>query len=206
MLAPELRSEPSESVELVGLDADDYVTLESNELIGILGLYGLPAPADLIKEIFNTGFVEQLRGKIKEGQFTLNGLLGTLQVRGNQLVQIAVSQNIIEQLQQLATAPKGTMYNLFGRCLMTDNVMASATSVLVTQHLAMTANVFTMMAFPGIFIVVGNETISEGQIPVALVVGDAAIYVGNHGTRPNLVLGNATRIVSEAANLQINFT
>ena len=43
MLAPELRSEPSESLELVGLDADDCVTLESNELIGILSLYGMPA-------------------------------------------------------------------------------------------------------------------------------------------------------------------
>jgi len=203
MLASELQSEPSESVELAGLDEDDYITLESNDLIGILSLYGLPAPADFVTEIFNTGFFVQLRSSIKEGHTTFSGLLGTLQVRGNQLVKIAVSRNIIERLQQLATGPKGIMFNLFGRCLMADNVLASAPSVLVAQHLAMTANVFTMVAFPKIFTFVEHETVSQVQTPVAIVVGDSSIFVGNHGTRQNPVLANATRVISEAANLEI---
>ena len=203
MLTSELRSEPSGSVELASLDEDDYITLESNEVIGILSLYGMPAPADSITEIIS-GLITPLRSRIKEGQITFSGLLGTLQVRGNQLLQITVSQNIIGELQQLAAGSKAIMHNLFGRCLLTDNVIESATSVLVTQHLAMTANVFTMVAFSNIFEIVGTDSFEQFQAPVAIVVGDSSIYVGNHGTRQNPVLSNVTRIIAQAANLQIN--
>ena len=180
---------------LVGLDEDDYTTLESNELIGILSLYGMPAPADFIAEIFNDVFLKELEVWLKRRLINLKGRLGTLQMRGNQLVQISVARDIVEQLQKFDTDDKGTLFNLFGRCLMSDNVIEGATSVLVTQHLAMTANEFALKALE-----IDGET--GIQRTVAIVAADSSIYVGNHGGEGN-VLRNASRVNSQAANLEI---
>jgi hypothetical protein len=200
VLDSELRVEiPQDPEKPIILGGDDYATLESNELIGILSLYGMPAPPAFIAENLNEHFLRDLEALLdgEEPQISLMGMLGTLQVRGNQLVQIAVARHIVEQLQKLVADGKGTMFNLFGRYLMSDNVIEGATSVLVTQHLAMTANEFTLRALE----IDGEAGI---QRTVAIVAADSSIYVGNHGGEGNVVLHNTSRANSQAANLEIN--
>jgi len=189
--------------EMGVLDADDLLVLEGNEIAGVISLYGLPAPADFIAKIFNQNFLKRLEGQLKERQITLTGLLGTLQVRGNQLVQIAVARDIVEQLQ-VPAGGRRALFNLFGRCLMSDNVIEGATSALVIQHLAMTANEFTLMALPASFGLAVNAT----AIPrtVAIVVADSSIYVGNHGRQQNVVLRDVSQVNSQAANLEITIS
>jgi hypothetical protein len=202
VLGSEVQVDIPQDLAIASLDEDDYATLESNELIGILGLYGMPAPADLVTKISDPDFLGTLSGRLREQEITLTGLLGTLQMRGNQLVQIAVARDILEQLQQLVNNGGG-LFRLFGRCLLSDNVIEGATSMLVTQHLAMTANEFTLMALPLSFSLAADTA----AIPrtVAVVIADSSIYVGNHGKgrQQNVVLRDTSRANSQAANLEI---
>jgi hypothetical protein len=122
-----------------------------------------------------------------------------LQMRGNQLVQITVARDTVEKVQQLISDSPGQWVNLFGRCLMSDNIIEGAITSLVTEHLTMTGNEFTTMALP----VLSAETGSVTPL-VAMVVADSSIYLGNHCRRENGTLRDVSRLRSEAANLQIN--
>lgn len=180
-------------VELIAKDEDDYATLESNQIIGILSLYGMPAPADVIAKIFDKTLLDKLEGHLKEGQIVLRGRLGTMQIRGNQLVQISVARDMIDQFRGLVEFGSGELDNLFGRCLLSDNVIEGAISLLATQHLAMSASEFTIMALP-----IGFSS------AVGIVIADSSIYMGNHCKQPQVVLLDASRASSQAANLEIN--
>jgi hypothetical protein len=201
VLSTALQEETTPGAEIVGRDDDYFATLESNNLLGILSLYGMPAPADFIPEVFQEEIIKQLRDDMKEKQIKLAGRLGTLHMRGNQLVQITVARDTIEKIQKLLSDSSDLGLNLFGRCLMSDNVIEGGVSPLVTEHLAMTANEFTTMALP----VISVET--SGVIPpLAIVVAGSSIYLGNHCRREDGILRNISRAHSEAANLEINFT
>jgi hypothetical protein len=100
---------------------------------------------------------------------------------------------MINQLEKLVAFGTGELDNLFGRCLLSDNIIEGSTSVLVTQHQAMSASEFTTMALP----------ISFGSA-IAIVIADSSIYIGNHCRQPKVVLLDASRASSQAANLEIN--
>ena len=87
------------------LDQDDIYLVENNDIAGILSLYGLPAPIALIDQLLNVDFLQRLGSRLKENQIRLsNNFLGTLQLRGNQLVRVAVSSEIVQELRKAAEA------------------------------------------------------------------------------------------------------
>ena len=189
-------------IELGTLDDDDLISLESNEIAGIVSLYGPPASPSFLGEMLTAAFLEQLGGQLKERRIRLNGLLGTLNMRGNQLVQVTVNAAVIQALADaLGSDATVQMFGLFGRCLFSDNVFEGGNNLIVDQHLVMTANEFKMTAMPASFGLAVNAT----AIPrtVAIVVADSSIYVGNHG-RQNVTLRDISRVSQQAANLEIS--
>jgi len=190
-------------VEMGILDDDDLVSLESNEIAGVISLYGLPASPAFLGEVLMPEFLKSLGDQLKERRIRLNGLLGTLNIRGNQLVQITVTKRVIQALQDaLSTHTSPDLFGLFGRCLFSDNVFEGGNNLIVDQHLAMTANEFKMTAMP----VQPPADIAQFPANAGVVIADTSIYTGNHGRGQDLVLRDVSRVNSQAANLEITIS
>lgn len=189
-------------IELGILDDDDFISLESNEIAGVVSLYGLPASLDFLREVLTAAFLRNLGGQLKERRILLNGLLGTLNVRGNQLVQVTVNATVIQALADaLASDAAVQLFGLFGRCLFSDNVFEGGNNLIVGQHVAMSANEFKMTA------AVQPPSAGATAPPVrtaGVVIADTSIYTGNHGRGANLRLQDVSRESAQAANLEIN--
>lgn len=194
ILGSELDLVPPEDIELIAIDGHDYATLESNEIIGVLSLYGMPPVIDFIRETFNLEIQKQLEDQLRSGQISLRdggGLLGTLQLHGNQLVRIAVASYIFERLlKMLEGDEEDRLLGLFNRYLIGDNVIEGGHNWVVCVHQSMTGNDFTMKA-----------TRFRGEI--GMVIADSAVYVGNHSGDPGWVLRDISRNSSQAANLDM---
>jgi hypothetical protein len=194
-----LRLGSPDLLDLAPIDEDDYAALQGNEISGVLSLYGVPAPAALVQQLFTPAFlrrvIEQLRSV--ESRIFLTGLLGTFQVQGNQLVRLDVAQHIVEQLHQTSTSnSRAPIFGLFGRCLVSHNVFEGA-SLIIAQHLAATANEFSLSALPS------PLPGQDASRRVALVIADSTVYVGNHGRPQNVALQDVSRTTTAAANLEL---
>ena len=190
-------------VELGILDDDDLVSLESNEIAGVVSLYGLPAGPDFLQEVLTPAFLKSLQGQLAERRILLNGLLGTLNLRGNQLVQVTVAREVIVALQQaLESQATVQLFGLFGRLLASDNVLEGGHNLVVVQHLAMTANDFKMSAV----VPPPPATTAPPALVAGTVIADTSIYTANHGRGGrviSVILRDVSRDSTQAANLGI---
>lgn len=181
-------------IELVAIDEDDYVTVESNVITGVLSLYGSPPAADFIQEAFNPTILRRLKELVKSGDVFLRGgrgSSGTLQLRGNQLVRITIAEHILEYLlKRLEGAQENQLFAWFDRYLISDNIIESGNNWSVCDHQLMNGNDFTMKA-----------TLFRNDI--GFVVASSAIYIGNHSGDVAWALHDSSRSSSQAANLDI---
>ena len=187
------------------LDQDDTYLVESNDIAGILSLYGLPAPIALIDQLLNVDMLQQLGSRLKENQIRLsNNFLGTLQLRGNQLVRVATSSEIVQELRKAAEAQALTTFafDLFGRCQWGDNVFEGGRSFLLCRHLTIHANEFTQSAQPQ-----GTPVPAPVSVPAVAgtLVADSAIYVANH-RNGNVTLRNLSRLMDQGTNQEITIS
>ena len=138
---------------------------------------------------------------MKENQIRLsNNFLGTLQSRGNQLVRVATSSEIVQELRKAAEAQALTTFafDLFGRCQWGDNVFEGGRSFLVCRHLTMHANEFTQSAQP-----LGKRV--DGPALAGTFIADSTIYVANHGSG-NVTLRNLSRLMDQVANQEMTLS
>ena len=187
------------------LDQDDICLLENNDVAGILSLYGQPAEIAFIDQLLNVDFLQRLGNRLKENQVRLsNNFLGTLQLRGNQLVRVAVSREVIEELRKAAEGQQSVTFplDLFGRCQWGDNVFEGGRSFVVCRHLTMHANEFTQAAQPQ-----GTPAIGAANIPAlaGTIVADSTVYVANHGSG-NVTLRNLSRLLDQAVNQELTIS
>ena len=186
------------------LDQDDLHLLENNDILGILSLYGLPAEPDFVAEVLNDDILQRLSSRFKENQIRfVNSFLGTLQLRGNQLVRVAVARQIVEEVRRVAEEEEvvSFAFDLFSRCQWSENVFEGGLSVLVCRHLTMNAHEFTQTAQPqGIPVITANLPIVAGTI-----IADSSLYVANHGTG-NVTLRNRSRLTEGVANQELFFS
>jgi hypothetical protein len=202
IIGAELDMEKLEDIEVFIVAPDDTTTVECNEIIGILSLCGMPPAIDIVRKALSPNVLEGLQKSLKSGGVSLRerGALGTLQLRGNQLVRIAVAKYIIERVAKLAELQKDQQvlaFGLFQRCLISDNVIEGGDNWVVCVHQPMTGNDFTMMA--------AHLQDQIGPVEIGFVIADTAIYVANHSSDhdPDWVLRDISRKRSKAANLEI---
>ena len=176
--------------------ADDHATLENDDIIGILSLYGLPPTVDVVRRNFDPNGdpnrLEQLEQQLRDGIIALRGrgVLDTLQLRGNRLVRLAVASHIFNRLlSMLIEDGNNQLFGLFNRCLMSDNVIEGDDNWLVCVHQSMHGSDFTMRA-------------AHLQHDIGLIIADSSIYVANHSD-PGQVLRDISRNDERAANLNI---
>ena len=157
-----------------------------------------------IDELLNVDMLSRLSSWLKERVRFTSNFLGTLQLRGNQLVRVTVSREMIEELRKAAETLQTSVFplDLFGRCQWGDNVFEGGRSFLVCRHLTLHANEFTQTAQPQ-----GATVPVPGALPAVAgtLVADSTIYVANHGSG-NLTLRNLSRLMDQAANQELTIS
>ncbi len=187
------------------VDEDDYNLIEGNTINGVLSLYGMPAAPTLVNQILNGSFLAKLRNQFKglaeEPTVSIsNGFLGTLQVRGNQIARVAVAQTIVQQIANKST-PGNYPFDVFGRCLLTDNVIESNGNLVIAKHLTLASTEFTMVAAAA-----GSAISTNAVLPMTVTLADGAIFMGNHGAGSTTILADISRISQNVANLDITIS
>lgn len=131
-----------------------------------------------------------------------------LHLYDNRLTRLVVAGELVAALEQMSLDLQRQLDELIVSLHCTDNVIDGAGSYLVGHHLSQASNDFTLAAVRGL-----ADGSNPGVVPRNVVVGDAAVYTGNHGkpadiTGPapvNLVrIINVTRASAQAANLEID--
>lgn len=184
-------------LNLAASDDDDFLLLADNTITGVVCLLGQPEGAAL-----TPAEVEQLSGALKKPTIQIAGLLGGLQMRGNQLTRLAVAEAVIAQVRETLKGGTGTISGVLGRCALTDNTFADSGSLVVAQQVSLLANKFTLSAQP---VTPGVLT----NVPVVLLgtsLAENAVFVGNQGRGRNLGWRNLARLSDQAANVNVLVT
>ncbi len=196
VLGEALPDQPGPEMALDILDQDDLISLESNEIAGSVSLYGLPASEDFLREVLTAEFLKSLEGQVAE--HIVHGIMGTLSLRGNQLVNLTVSKAVIKQLQSAAATGKAELFGLFARCLFSDNVIEGNANLIVTRHLTLDGNAFSLTAATGPRKVAG----AAPRYQLGTVIADSSIYTSNQAQNNSLLI-DVSGNTAQATNLNI---
>ncbi|MCS6825257.1 MAG: DUF6519 domain-containing protein [Caldilinea sp.] len=188
---------------IAALDEDDFILLENNRIAGVVSLYGMPGSPEMIAQM--GGELLKLDARPNEpggSRLTIAGaFLGTLQLRGNQLVRLAIGHTMLEELRQRAGG-EGTVSlagDVFARLLLDGNVFEGMTHLTLGRHLNVQANEFTQTAAPA-----GRAGLATGAVRMlGWFVADSATYIGNQGVGEASVLVDIARLSERMANLQL---
>ncbi len=185
------------------LDEDDMLLLENNRIAGVVSLYGAPGSLEMIAQ--TAGEVVKLDQQPNEpGGSRLSitsAFLGTLQLRGNQLVRLAIGHALLEELRQLAASNGNVSLNsdAFGRLLLEGNVIEGVLNLTLARQLTVQANAFTQTAAP-----TARAGLSTGTArTLGWCVADTAIYLANQGAGTASVLVDIARLSERMANVQM---
>lgn len=185
------------------LDEDDFTLLENNRIAGVISLYGMPASLEMIAQ--TAGELVRLDARPNEpggSRLTIvSAFLGTLQLRGNQLVRLAIGHAMLEELRQRAPGegPISFFSDVFARLLLDGNVIEGIANVTLGRHLNVQANEFTQTAAPA-----GRAGLAAGAARLlGWFVADSATYIGNQGAGEASVLVDISRVSERVANLQM---
>lgn len=174
------RATPGVAIVLIDGDAETWI--EDNNINGVVSLYGAPGKVTL-----TAGDLHRLSAIVKNGRVVFANPVASLHIRDNVMYRLDVSGETIGLLKS-ATANKGaTLEHAYRRCFVTNNVFSGGENVFVMDHLALTSNSFEQ----------------ENELDVGSVIGNTAVYLGNHA--PNGIrLFSAVPNKEKAANLTIN--
>lgn len=190
------------------LDEDDMVFLEHNRIAGVVSLYGMPAPIEVITS--RAPYLLWLDRQANEtggSRMEINAAyMGTVQLRSNHLVRLSIGFALLEDI--LRQSDGGATFALnddvCARLLLDGNVIEGVANLALSRNVIVQANTFTAMAAP------------SGRLNVTNVAGvavsflgwclaDTATFIGNHGSgqAQNASLFDISRFAEQVANLQI---
>ncbi|MEU8661410.1 hypothetical protein [Actinoplanes philippinensis] len=139
---------------------------------------------------------EELTAQVRDA-LQLTGDAGEVHVRDNRLGRLAIGAAMAGFVTELPNKPRAVAA-VYERFHLSGNVIDGAVSETLARHTAVTANDFTLDGFP--------RDQSPPDDTVAHVIGDTAVYTGNHARRRadrTVVLRDVTRAGAEAANLEL---
>jgi hypothetical protein len=199
-LAEELsRARPGVALVLSGHvpgDAErfDHTIVADNEIRGALSLYGFPAQPELIIRLRSEELVRELHAQLQEVPYA--GFLGTLHLRGNQILDITVSDQTVAALTDFRRDGKPqVLRNQFGRCLLNENVIHQIT-MLAAEHAGLASNEAVLhrpVAPP------------QGATAWGFIVASTSVYVANHARSPGADVIDVSGKTERAANLLVQF-
>ncbi len=187
-----------------GATRDGAAVIEANDLAGLLSLYGV---VDRGREL-NVDHLQRLDQALRRRAVRLGGNHLGMHLYDNRLARLVVSGELIAALEQLSLDLEGTLDELIVSLHCTDNIIDGAGSYLVGHHLSLASNDFTLAAVRGL-----EDASNPDVVPRNVVVGDTAVYTGNHGQPANVTgpapanlvrIVDVTRASAQAANLEID--
>lgn len=188
------------------LDEDDFLLLENNRIAGVVSLYGMPGTFEMIAQTA-VDLIKLDRTPNEPGGSRLaisSAFLGTLQLRGNQLVRLAVGHAMLEELRERTTGDgtSSLASDAFARLLLDGNVIEGVLNLTLARHLNARANEFTQTAAP-----TARAGLSTGAArTLGWCVSDSATFIGNQGTSDASVLVDISRVSQRVANLQMTIS
>jgi hypothetical protein len=159
-------------------DAAAHLTLEDNEIVGTVLLYG-DLDLDRTRKLFDQATRNRLQEAIK-GSLLLGGG-GVLQVTNNRLTGLMLGVDILRQLPLDGPLPaQTTLSRIYRHVALTGNVIAGVFGSCLGQSAALTSNLFTLGAFPFI-----NIAIAVIPALTFMTVSAAATLTGNQAPSGN---------------------
>jgi hypothetical protein len=198
----------NDNPEIIGelialLDEDDFLLLENNRIAGVVSLYGLPGSLEMIAgsagELLR---LDQTPNEPGGSRLTIaSAFMGTIQLRGNQLVRLAVGHAMLEELRQRSAGDGNASLSgdAFARLLLDGNVIEGVLNLTLARHLNVRANEFTQTASPS-----ARAGLSTGAgRTLGWFLADSATYIGNQGASEASTLVDIARVSQRVANLQM---
>lgn len=177
---PTLGATPGVAIVLNDGDAETWI--EDNHIAGVVSLYGVPGKVRLTPDDLH-----KLSAVLRKGGVTFADPVASLNVRDNVMYRIDASAEMVKLLKGVTPNKGGKIEHAYRRCFVTNNVFSGGDNVFVMDHLALTSNSFEQ----------------ENKLDVGSVIGNTAVYLGNHA--PNDIrLFSAVQSREKAANLLIN--
>jgi hypothetical protein len=168
---------------VIGFEGGD-ATLVDNRIVGVLSIYGEPGEI-----ILTDSQLGALRQRIVAGAVRLRGAEECLFLARNRISKLRVAGDLIIELRDI-TQPGGEVAGLFRTARLTDNVFALGANDLLCVEANLTANRFARA-----------ETGIEGaDARFAVVMGQEAFYVGNHGPGDGFVQDVTARFNIQTQN------
>ena len=185
------------------LDEDDFLLLENNRIAGVVSLYGMPGSLEMVAQSANDlAKLDQQPNEPGGSRLVIaSAFLGTLHLRGNQLVRLAVGHALLEELRQRAAGEGNASLtsDAFARLLLDGNVIEGVLNLTLARHLNVRANEFTQTATPA-----GRFRLAAGNgRALGWFVADSATYIGNQGTSAASVLVDLSQVSERVANVQM---
>jgi hypothetical protein len=185
------------------LDEDDFLLLENNRIAGVVSLCGMPGSLEMIAQTaVELVKLDQQPNEPGGSRLSISSaFLGTLQLRGNQLVRLAIGHALLEELRQLAaqTGSVNLSSDALARLLLDGNVIEGIVNLTLARHLTAQANEFTQTAAP-----TARSGLSTGAgRTLGWCIADAAVFIGNQGTSESSVLVDISRVTQRVANVQM---
>jgi hypothetical protein len=180
-----------------------WVLIADNQISGTLSFYGLPGgplPPDIIN---------RLVALMKSGEKRITGTTGTLRVSGNKLVRVALGNEILAKIPPLITT-NSNIPNVFGSCLLTENIIEGAPNELISYHSNLSSNDFPLTAV--ILADIQAQIKAQKFFEIGTNIANTAIYVGNHARVDSMAtklpaitaqLNDASHRKAQAANLDL---
>jgi len=164
------------------MDGDANVTLEDNDIRGVVSLYGLHVGAELNDDQLGT-----LGALIKSRAIGLIGSTGRLQMSKNRFTRLFVADNLINMINAIIDKKKGAIEGIFGDSFIDDNLIIGGRNQFISRRLFLNFNSF----FPG-------------DSTAGTAITDSAVFVGNQGAHDKILFNNVSRVSEKAANLSIH--
>jgi hypothetical protein len=171
-----LRGEPGIAIVLMDAEADTWI--ESNNIEGVVSLYGVPG-----KERLTLDEMRLLAAGLKQGRVRFSNSLANLRVLDNVIYRIDVSAKTISFLKTLLTQNgAGSIDGRYRICFITGNTISSGNNNFVMEHLALTSNSFDT-------VIISNIVLDAG-----MVVAHASVNIGSYAidVRAKLFVVQAT--------------
>ena len=164
---------------LVLTNSSDSAVLENNSITGTVSLYGPPGPTDLTPNDF-----KQLGAFLSKIPSVFSASQGTLNVRGNRLTRLTISEISVTQIRTFLNNPQAvtTFDRIYKLSFLTDNKLDDNGNHFFGDQLSFTANAFFHLG-------------QAEQKLAGWAVSNTALFMGNQAP---LVPGSATSLANVA--------
>ncbi len=193
------------------LDEDDLVVLEHNRIDGIVSLYGMPAPVELVaSRAANLLRLDQQPNEPGGSRMAIHAAyMGTVQLRGNHLVSLSIGFALLESIVRRSDGEATFVLDddVCARLLLDGNVIEGVANLTLSRSLIAQANSFTAMAVPRGKLSI-TDVASVASAPLGWCLADAATFIGNQGSgqAQHGHLFDISRFAERVANLFIQIT